>query len=238
MKSYIIALISLIASIQASSFDDTLAKQLMGVAGAAYCHSSAISSWDCSFCKDAFKLTQVQVFDNKTTDSQAFVGFAEQQNAVIVSYRGTDPLSITDWLEDLQASKLDFEFPGCSSCLIHKGFWDVFLSTVDDVVPAVEAAMKSHPRARVWVTGHSLGGALAVHSSLHLAQLGFPVTNVHTFGEPRVGNQAFAQFWNQQITAASNANITSQYRVTHNADPVPHLPPVAMGFYHVTTGQT
>ena len=49
---------------------------------------------------------------------------------------------------------------------------------------------------------------------------------LYTYGSPRVGNPALANF----ITAQAGGN----YRVTHTNDPVPHLPLAAMGFQHVS----
>jgi predicted lipase len=48
-----------------------------------------------------------------------------------------------------------------------------------------------------------------------------PVTH-YTFGQPRVGNAAFAQFYN-------SSSVTAHYRTVHNHDIVPHLPLEAMG---------
>lgn len=47
---------------------------------------------------------------------------------------------------------------------------------------------------------------------------GLPVT-AYTFGEPRVGNQAYADTFNAAFPAGSS------FRVTHNDDPVPLVPP-------------
>lgn len=42
---------------------------------------------------------------------------------------------------------------------------------------------------QVWVTGHSLGGALALHAAMDLlSSEGAKVTHLVTFGQPRVGN--------------------------------------------------
>lgn len=48
----------------------------------------------------------------------------------------------------------------------------------------------------------------------------------YTYGQPRVGNAAYAQAF---------AGLSSEYRVVHYADIVPHLPPELLGFHHVPT---
>lgn len=58
------------------------------------------------------------------------------------------------------------------------------------------------------ITGHSLGGALAVHAATDLVYSGLrPVHKVYTFGQPRVGNKQFDQFL--------KSKVQDVYRVTH-----------------------
>ncbi len=47
----------------------------------------------------------------------------------------------------------------------------------------------------------------------------------YSLEQPRAGNEAFAKYFNSKIRNA--------YRLTHYKDPVPHLPTLSMGFYHV-----
>jgi hypothetical protein len=73
------------------------------------------------------------------------------------------------------------------------------------------------------VTGHSLGGAIAQLAAVELAELGYNVTLV-TLGSPRVGDTRFAELLNKAVPRL--------YRITHNRDPIVHLPYVFMGFIH------
>ena len=74
------------------------------------------------------------------------------------------------------------------------------------------------------ITGHSLGGALAVMAAAHLHNKYKMVEYLYTQGQPRVGNDKFAQFMTQLIP-----NI---YRIVHYADQVPHVPQSVLGFKH------
>ena len=65
-----------------------------------------------------------------------------------------------------------------------------------------------------WVTGHSLGGAMAV-----LASMRHPFEETITFGEPRVGTDIAAMFKSGKHT-----------RYVHGADPVADLPPIMPGW--------
>lgn len=45
-----------------------------------------------------------------------------------------------------------------------------------------------YPHKKIYITGHSLGGALALFAAVELS-LNYTVTAVYTYGQPRVGNQ-------------------------------------------------
>lgn len=72
---------------------------------------------------------------------------------------------------------------------------------------------------KIVITGHSLGGALAVHAAMDLLLSGYEVDRLklYTFGQPRVGNQAF--------DGHIKANIKDAFRIVHWRDQVPHLRP-------------
>ena len=77
------------------------------------------------------------------------------------------------------------------------------------------------------VTGHSLGGAMAILAAADIKLTFHRVDEVYTFGQPRVGNAAFAKWFETQIPQT--------YRLVHNADIVPHVPPSNFGFQHSST---
>ncbi|RNC58764.1 lipase, partial [Trypanosoma cruzi] len=52
---------------------------------------------------------------------------------------------------------------------------------------------------------------------------------LYTFGQPRVGNEAFANW----LLASFCRGGHELYRVTHKRDVVPHLPPMFVGYLHV-----
>jgi len=85
-----------------------------------------------------------------------------------------------------------------------------------NVTAAVEALLQSHPRAKLALTGHSLGGALATLAAIDLkSRLGLPVDSLYTFGCPRCMNAALASH--------SAALIPTVRRMTHWRDVVPHV---------------
>lgn len=106
---------------------------------------------------------------------------------------------------------------------VHKGF-RLYADTVMDSVLTGEAskafngrnllqAMKD-PEAHVLLTGHSLGGAVAILLGEDLLEKGVSPERLHviTFGSPAVGNTAFAEKYGNRLDLL---------RVINTADPVP-----------------
>jgi len=139
---------------------------------------------------------------------------AERADGALLVFRGTD--TIGGWITDVDAvPEAHPAFPG----MIHAGFASVW----DDIVSwLLTYAPKDKP---VDVTGHSAGGALATMALWALKDRGYRFEDQQTtFGAPRFADAVFAgQFGAAQIPL---------YRVVHDLDVVPHLPP-PIHFAHV-----
>jgi hypothetical protein len=92
---------------------------------------------------------------------------------------------------------------------VHLGFSSVLKRSWSKV----EEILREAEDKPLFVTGHSLGGALAVLSGCRLAKMGRPPVGIYTFGSPRVGDMNFC---------AGYALPT--YRVVNRLDIVPELP--------------
>ena len=103
----------------------------------------------------------------------------------------------------------------------------------DEVTAKVNELLKKHPKAKVYITGHSLGGAL---SALYAGMLFFnkedavtdKIAAVYTFGQPRVGDKVFAEYMQERLT------VKRYFRVVYCNDLVPRVPfddPI-FGFKH------
>ncbi|XP_051127627.1 lipase-like isoform X2 [Andrographis paniculata] len=151
---------------------------------------------------------------------QAFVGFAPDLNATVIAFRGTQEHSIQNWVEDIFWKQLDIDYPGCNGGKVHHGFYNAYHNTLlqSSVQIAVQKAKEIYGDIRIMVTGHSMGGAIAAFCGLDLRlSLGEKNVQVMTFGQPRIGNAAFASYFTQILP--------DTIRVTHAHDIVPHLPP-------------
>lgn len=145
---------------------------------------------------------------------------------VLISIRGTTPPSgdedprqvIIDWATDAVAD-LDPSpetppgFPG----KVHFGFYKSFMRLWAKLGPRVQAVVSANPGARLFVTGHSKGGAICPLVAWRLRK-DFPGRQivVRAFAPARTADGTFA--------AAYNAAIPDHIRYEFDDDIVPHLP--------------
>ncbi len=101
---------------------------------------------------------------------------------------------------------------------VHSGFLEAYASVSDRLDEVLR--QQRAPHQRVWLAGHSLGGALATLAAAHLPTQ--DVQGLYTFGSPRVGDAAFAEVLPRQ----------SHYRFVHRNDWVTLVPPEWLGYVH------
>lgn len=150
---------------------------------------------------------------------------------VAVSFRGTQTLE--DWLADLDFVALPYSSVKDAGN-VHMGFQLVYNAVRGSVAQLVRQALAAGCQ-NIWVTGHSLGGALAL---LCAPDLVFNVNKgivprLYTFAGPRVAqNDALAPGFQQFF----DATIPLCYRVANRWDKVPDLPPKIAFYEHVGHG--
>ncbi|KAF5379505.1 hypothetical protein D9615_006488 [Tricholomella constricta] len=200
-------------------------------ASAGYCKPANTRAWNCGAnCNANSGFKPVASGGDGAIVQFWYVGYDPALKTVIVSYQGTDSSKIlpvitnADFhLDSLKASL----FPGVSSKIkTHNGFGDAQARSAKAVLAAVKTAMSTHSATKVTIVGHSLGGALALITSVYLP-LHLPTTTTFktiTFGAPRVGNQAFVNYVNARLDVS---------RVVNQDDIVPILPGRFLGFGHV-----
>jgi hypothetical protein len=118
-----------------------------------------------------------------------------------------------DWLINVSFIAND------DSC--HRGFLD----RTYRLLPECLELLNRDQTTPITLTGHSLGGAVAVLLAAKLKFLGYPITGCVTFGQPMVGDYKFAGIWR-------SLNIATT-RYIHGNDPVPQTPGLNFGFCHI-----
>jgi len=136
----------------------------------------------------------------------------ESPEEIVVAFRGTS--STSDWLSDALASQVDYPYAK-SAGKTHRGFTEIYQTARDQILTSLRG--KNAGKA-LYITGHSLGGALAVLCAMDAASnTGFRSPILYTYGAPRVGSPAFvASFSRRQI---------AYRRISNLYDAVTYLPP-------------
>lgn len=182
------------------------------------------------------------------TDTHALL--IDREDRIVVSFRGTN--SWRNLQTDLKAFHVkmnrvlptasdgafnsnEMSFGSVSHALLesrdgndaklHRGFADAYRSVAERVMTGIREMLSDHQRP-VFITGHSLGGALAVICAFDcVLTLGLSAKDLYvaTYGSPRVGNAAFRRLYDESIPAS--------WRVSVAPDIVAKLPKV--GYQHV-----
>ena len=132
----------------------------------------------------------------------------------VICFRGTEPKEMSDIKADLNAiQRQGLNNKGD----VHGGFqgeinkiWDLILEKVNE--------LKNH---KIYITGHSLGGAMATICAKRLQEQKIEVQCLYTYGSPRVGDRRWVK--SLQIP---------HYRFQNNNDVVCKVPFWFMGYRH------
>ncbi|MDJ0751704.1 MAG: lipase family protein, partial [Woeseiaceae bacterium] len=133
----------------------------------------------------------------------------------VLSFRGTEPTEQLDVLTDALVEKHIWEED--EDEWVHRGF---FLS-MDVLWPEILEDL-SELEGDLYITGHSLGGAIAVLTGRRVLDeklKKLKLKGVYTFGQPMVGNSRFAQL----------SHKLDLYRHVYGQDVVAYLPPIGVG---------
>jgi len=202
------------------------------------------------------------LIQNSSTDVHVLLRRAG--DTLIIAFRGS--ASLRNWLTNFDAHKQMVVLPCTDNVAtalpesalnpqpstinhphLHAGFYHAALSVRDELLDAIA---KTGCR-NLFLTGHSLGGALAVVSAVLLDGIAssmpksIPQSNeplpsppsttnsptihsIYTFGQPRIGDAAFAH-------SALRTPHSALFRVTNRADLVPWVPGWLLGYRHFGT---
>ncbi|KAK9054091.1 hypothetical protein SSX86_025168 [Deinandra increscens subsp. villosa] len=197
-------------------------------------------------CTNAFDTTP-EIEKDHPTQAFMFTDKTGDHDLICISFRGTSPLSADDWCTDLDISW--FHLNGIGK--VHAGFmkalglqkesqnklsWpkEIESQTKDGeklfayykIRQVLREKLAENKNTRFMVTGHSLGGALAV---LFPAVLGYhkefelleKLEGVYTFGQPRVGDSEFCDFMKNLLGVESQERY---FRFVYSNDIVPRIP--------------
>ena len=163
-------------------------------------------------------------------NTQVYV--AENDQAIVVAFRGSEAPNTLDGLKDwlltnannyliLPEGQSGTEFAAAGvGARFHRGFLDALAMVWEPLFAAVDQAQKTRERP-LWVTGHSLGGAIALMAAWRFLRNFLSVHEIMTFGAPMIGNDTAARAFEQEFSGKI-------YRYVDLNDVVPHLPSVSL----------
>jgi hypothetical protein len=159
---------------------------------------------------------------NRTGICSGFTALAHTDKAIVVAFRGT-----TTFVQlHLEASHTTFKKRVASPVggNVSVYFMNVLnlLWTNHTIGADVQKLADAYPDYQIWITGHSLGGALASLAAAKIiaeGKLNMTRVKLYTFGQPRTGDMEF-------ITRLDSKLVRENcFRITHSRDVVVHLPP-------------
>lgn len=150
-------------------------------------------------------------------DTQVFL--AGDPEMILFAFRGTEPETLQDWMTDAQIKGKAGPYGK-----VHPGFLRAFRSVWPEIRAIIE---KWQTQAQsLWVTGHSLGGALATLAVASFGENAKPVHGLYTFGQPRVGGKSFSRNFDLDFQSRT-------FRFVNNNDVVTRVPTRAMGYRRI-----
>ncbi|KAK0406715.1 hypothetical protein QR680_018755 [Steinernema hermaphroditum] len=212
------------AYLDENEYSDEYARLLLKLSAAAYNPHPEVCVQKLMDKNDQWK---VWGYKEVTCDSEGntcamYYMVSHVQKKLIIAFRGTIDKKQLD-VETSESLEADVDWYGMG--LVDKYFYNALTSTWLYTENFLRDPTTQHHT--VVFTGYSLGGALASLSAVKAVKLGIRpphFVSLVTFGQPRVGNSIFANNHNRLVP--------NSYRIVHNADVVPHLPPcLDMGPY-------
>eukprot|EP01083_Nonionella_stella_P271510 920060_1 len=179
-------------------------------------------------------------FDDLGTH-QMVVALDDVNEAIVVTFRGTE--NTEQYIGYLRHCFIDWDKSSLAQLKSDLGvshdvhMFQIISNAYDELKSEfysyVQELIAAYPEYQIFITGHSLGGALAAIFTLDLyadyynngAPLDKTKMKIYTYGQPRVGNDGFAVLMNELLDY-------EYYRVVHSKDPVPVLPPWIFGYRH------
>jgi pimeloyl-ACP methyl ester carboxylesterase len=156
------------------------------------------------------------------TDTNGFI--ATREKLVVVSFRGTS--GFRDFVTDGDIRRVRPEWAAGG---VHNGFKTALDSVWSQVT--TKLGPPSAQQKDIWVTGHSLGAALAQLAALRLTQAGYRVQRVYTFGTPRIGDKDLVADYDRRLGAQTFPHVNWR-------DVVARVPPAALGFHAAASAKT
>ncbi|MCP4849251.1 MAG: lipase family protein [Verrucomicrobiaceae bacterium] len=150
---------------------------------------------------------------------QGFV--ATSKRITLVAFRGSEA-HVSNWQDNLDAGFVPGPFN--EGDRLHRGFAQGTLQLLHEIQTRIKAL--GDPDAPLFLTGHSLGAALATLTAASFYNESRPVHSVYGFGSPRVGCRHFRKSYQSRDAGRT-------FRVVNQHDLIARTPPRFLRYRHV-----
>ncbi|KAG5359197.1 putative lipase [Yarrowia sp. C11] len=168
---------------------------------------------------DHVKKEKYVVFRGTFSIADAITDIQFQQSSFFVNVPALNTFTANDTAPE---AKVD-----CKNCKIHDGFSKAFTETWHNIGPQLQQHLDSYPEYQLYVTGHSLGAAMALLGATSIKLKGYDPILIN-YGQPRVGNKAFSDYisklWFGNGDGLEITQSRRLYRMTHWNDVFVGLP--------------
>lgn len=141
---------------------------------------------------------------------------AEDEENYYIAIAGTELNEIKDVIADLKFKKTKTK-----EGFVHEGMYEYYNKIAFKILKNILSLIKEKPKNIIF-TGHSLGGSMAVLAASNFTDRNIK-TSVVTFGQPKVGDYEFCQYYKNKLNYA---------RIVIKDDIITKLPPSIMGYSH------
>ncbi len=173
------------------------------------------------------------------------IGLNKLRKRITLIFRGTYSEGTADWRRNIQTDPYRVSLPehllemsrdASKHIELHRGFYEYMFANKDrsekyqleryeEIRDNVLGVLRDYPDYRLYITGHSLGGSLALLAAFHVACSDSPlvlqpVTCV-SVGSPCIGDQRFLDTFRM----LERGNKIRYLRITNDNDPIAQLPP-------------
>jgi len=222
------------------SYDEEEAMMMASISSATYCNDEKqILDWTCQACKDSKVSmkpggTKLVVDAAQKNATRVVVSKLKDTNGCLLAFRGSATLE--SWIRDFSFLKhsVTEDFEGCErhhfrGCRVHGGFLKIWKNVKEGVLKALNdvGCVPYSSENHLYMTGHSLGAALANLAAFDLESSGFQIAKTYSFESPRIGNKAFADAFDEHFSSKIPV-----FRITHATDIIVHEPFRLLGYQH------
>ena len=207
MKKFLIALIIFIFSANVAcaeknlDFEDAQMRLICALCSlSSYSGNESVLTREMLFSR-GWRINAVEA-RNKRANAKAYLisrEFEDNHKVKILVIAGTEDLK--DVEVDFRIGKVSLH-EGEENIFVHRGFRDYADTALSGGVKEVLVdELKNNPAETLYITGHSLGGAVALISAIRLIDAGVDKNQIKviTFGAPAIGNRALADAYENKI---------------------------------------